>query len=113
MSSRAKAVSNPTLTPPLSIPAGLKAERIQLRQLPGWTVSADRKTLKRAFVFTTQKEAFAFLQLALATAELAPGGRRRPVFKLRGEVVTVALPARGPEVTAVDLELARSVSLSA
>ncbi len=113
MSSRAKAVPVSSTPSPLPLPAGLKAERIQLRQLPGWTLSSDRRTLKRAFLFTTQKAAFAFLQLALATSELAPGGRRRPVFKLRGEVVTVALPARGPEVTATDIELARSVSLSA
>lgn len=113
MSSRAKAVPispAPSLPP---VPAGLKAERIQLRLLPGWTLSTNRRTLKRAFRFSTQKEALAFLQLALATAELAPGGRRRPVFKLRAEVVTIALPARGPEVTAADYELARSVSLSA
>lgn len=113
MSSRATAASKTPAPPPPLIPAGLKAERIQLRQLPGWTLSTNRRTLRRAFRFSTQKEALAFLQLALATAELAPGGRRCPVFKLRGEVVTIALPARGPEMTAADLELARSVSLSA
>lgn len=110
MSSRVAPVSTQPLT---STPSRLKAERIQLRQMPGWDLSNNRRRLKRSFRFPTQKAAVAFLQLALATAESNPGCRRGPTFVLRGEVVTVTFSARGRAVTRAELDLAKSVSLSA
>ncbi|HEV7667293.1 MAG TPA: 4a-hydroxytetrahydrobiopterin dehydratase [Thermoanaerobaculia bacterium] len=110
MSSRVAPVPTQSLTP---TPIPLKAERIQLRQMPGWDLSTNRRRLKRSFRFPTQKAAIAFLQLALATAESNPGCRRGPTFVLRGEVVTVTFSARGRAVTRAELDLAKSVSLSA
>ncbi len=97
----------------VSTPASLKSERIQLRNMPGWTLSEKQTTLRRTFRFPTQKQALAFLVLALATAERASGSRRGPIFKVHGEAVTVTLSAQGRTVTGTELDLARSVSLSA
>ncbi len=110
MSSRVAPVSTQPLT---STPSRLKAERIQLRQMPGWDLSNNRRRLRRSFRFPSQKAAVAFLELALATAESTPGCRRGLTFVFRGEVVTVTFSAKGRAVTRAELDLAKSVSLSA
>lgn len=106
-------VSSPSALSPSPAPTRLKAERIQLRlQSMGWSVSASRRLLSRRFQFTTQKEAMAFLNLALAVAENAPApDRRAPAFLLRGTQVRMTISAHGPALGNAELALARSVSL--
>ncbi len=110
MNSRVAPVPTQSLTP---VPTRLKAERIQLRQMPGWNLSHNKRQLRRSFRFPTQKAAVAFLQLALATAEGSPGCHRGPTFVFCGEVVTVTFSAQGRAVTRAELDLAKSVSLAA
>ncbi len=110
MSSRVAPVSTRPLT---STPSRLKAERIQLRQMPGWALSNQRRRLERSFRFPTQRAAIAFLELALATAESTPRCRRGLTFVFRGEVVTVTFSAKGRAVNREELDLAKSVSLAA
>lgn len=106
-------VSSPSISPPPAAPTRLKAERIQLRlRNMGWNISASRRLLSRRFQFATQKEAMAFLNLALAVAESAQTPARRcPAFLLRGAQVRMTISAHGPTLAKAELALARSVSL--
>ena len=105
--------SSPSPSTPSVAPTRLKSERIQLRlQSMGWNVSTNRRSLSRRFQFATQKEAMAFLCLALAVAENSPAtARRSPAFVLRGTQVRMTIPANGPSLVEAELALARSVSL--
>jgi pterin-4a-carbinolamine dehydratase len=106
-------VPSPSASSPSPVPTRLKAERIQFRlRTMGWNVSASRRLLSRRFQFATQKEAMAFLNLALAVAENAQApARRSPAFLLRGAQVRMTISAHGTTLAKVDLALARSVSL--
>ncbi len=106
-------VSSPSTSSPSAVPTRLKTERIQLRlQSMGWNVSASRRLLSRRFQFATQKEAMAFLNLALAVAENAQTpARRAPAFLLQGAQVRMTISAHGPTLAKAELALARSVSL--
>ncbi len=106
-------VSSPSVSPPSFPPTRLKAERIQLRlRSMGWKFSTNRRLLSRQFRFATQKEAIAFLNLALVVAETAQApARPSPAFLLRGTTVRMTISAHGAAIAAADLALARSVSL--
>ncbi len=100
-------------TSPSSSPPRLKAERIQLRlQSLGWNVSTNRRLISRQFQFATQKEAMAFLNLAITVADTVQSPAcRQPAFLLRGAKVRMSISAKGAALAAADLALARSVSL--
>lgn len=106
-------VSSPSVSPPPAAPTRLKSERIQFRlQSTGWNFSTNRRQISRQFQFATQKEALAFLNLALAVAEGAQAtARRLPAFLLRGASVRMTISAQGSALATAELALARSVSL--
>ncbi|MEP7011571.1 MAG: 4a-hydroxytetrahydrobiopterin dehydratase [Acidobacteriota bacterium] len=106
-------VSPPSVSPSPTVATRLKAERIQLRlQSMGWNISTNRRLLSRQFQFSTQKEAIAFLNLALAVAENAQApARRLPAFLVRGTAVRMTISAHGAVLAANEIALARSVSL--
>ena len=106
-------VSSPSISPPPAAPTRLKAERIQFRlRNMGWNVSTNRRLLSRQFQFATQKEALAFLNLALAVSESSQApARKYPAFLLRGAAVRMTISAHGSALAAAELALARSVSL--
>jgi len=106
-------VSSPSTSTPSAAPTRLKAERIQLRlRTMGWNISTSRRLLSRRFQFSTQKEAMAFLNLAIAVAESAQSAACRcPAFLLRGAQVRMTISAQGTALAKAELALARSVSL--
>ncbi len=106
--------TTPSVSPTSPAPAPtLKSERIQLRlRSLGWIVSTNRRLISRRFQFATQKEAMAFLNLALALAESSQASRRRPpAFQIRGSQVRMSISSCGPALAKAELTLARSVSL--
>jgi 4a-hydroxytetrahydrobiopterin dehydratase len=87
------------------------ARRSALAKLPGWSEVKDRDAITRQFTFTDFNEAFGFMARAALIAEKSDHHPEwRNVYKTV-EVVLATHDAGG--VTALDIELARTMSVMA
>lgn len=90
----------PNLITPEELATGLK-------DLPGWTVGADEKSIRRTFQLKDFSEAFSFMtRVALAAEKLDHHPEWSNVWN-KVDVVLTTHSAGG--ITGLDLQLARSI----